>query len=190
MLAAAVETIRNGGISSATSRSIATAAGENLGSITYYFGSKDELVDEAMLLVATELIQPVLRVFGDPTKAPTEALFEAIPLMQQMLTDHSKQVPAYVQCLASAVVDPSIRPKVATLHRSLHTALADAITSHKEAGAVADWVDPTAMAQVIVAVAHGIAITSAIDDEAVDPTAASAQFVRLVLLANTEEHGS
>ena len=40
-------------------------SGPNYASITYYFGSKRDLVDEAMVTAARRLIQPVVAEFAD-----------------------------------------------------------------------------------------------------------------------------
>jgi len=58
LLDATVELVGTGGPQTATSRGIASAAGENLAAITYYFGSKEELLAEAMAATARQLTSP------------------------------------------------------------------------------------------------------------------------------------
>lgn len=60
LLAAAGTLIAQEGTAAATSRAISARAGENLAAITYYFGSKDELVSEALIRHARTLIEPVV----------------------------------------------------------------------------------------------------------------------------------
>src|SRR6266542_1970915 len=57
-----LDCLRRLGLRGTTSRAIAAAAGANLGAITYYFGSKDELVAQALLRAIRGWVEPALAV--------------------------------------------------------------------------------------------------------------------------------
>ena len=57
--------MRERGLAGATSREITAAAGANLAAITYHFGSKDELLAEALFGELERRVAPALAAFGD-----------------------------------------------------------------------------------------------------------------------------
>lgn len=193
---ATVRLLRSSGSGALTSRAIAEAAGQNLGSITYYFGSKDHLVNEAMISVAEELIKPVLDAMADAGENQLQALTVGVATLNNILTTNRQQIPAYLHCLAAASTDEKMARPMADLHRSLTQSLADIIESQRSNGLVADWVDSLAMAQLITAVVHGVAVAVAIDDATppsdthdadqvartqTDPTVVAGQFGQLIM---------
>jgi AcrR family transcriptional regulator len=78
LVEAAQALIAEGGVEALTSRAITGRAGQNLGSITYYFGSKEALVTEAMARTARQLVAPVLNVLTDPHPDPVARLVDAV----------------------------------------------------------------------------------------------------------------
>ncbi len=57
--------VRHQGLARTTSRDITTEAEANLAAITYHFGSKDELVAEALLAGLREWLDPALAALAD-----------------------------------------------------------------------------------------------------------------------------
>ena len=78
LIEATQQLLANGGVAALTSRSIASTADANLASITYYFGSKAQLVTESILL------------------------------LRRILSDHRDDLSAYLQIIAIAPTSPSI----------------------------------------------------------------------------------
>ena len=101
LIAATAQIIRDDGPGAATSRAIAEGANENLGAITYYFGSKEALVGEALARAAREIIGPVLDVLTTE-RPPVEKLLAAVQLLASMLEEHRGSLPAYAACLAAS----------------------------------------------------------------------------------------
>ncbi len=194
LIAATVHLLRTAGAGAITSRAVADAAGENLGSITYYFGSKDQLVSEAMVSVADELIRPVIAEMAKPEVEPSTALMVGVQMLHQVLAENRQQLPAYVHSLAAASTDAELAGPVVELHRSLTESLAALIDAYRADGFAPQWVDPTAMAQVVVAVVHGVALSVAVEDAAgrseTEPTKVAAQFGQLLLGVGRTESGS
>lgn len=185
MLDTTAELLRAAGPQAATSRAIADAAGENLGAITYYFGSKEQLVAESMVAVARTLIEPVVAELADRDADPVQKLVGSIQLLYGILDANRHQLPGYLHSLAAAATNKTVRHGIQALHRSLASVLAEAIGDQRSRGLLPGWIDPEPMAQLIVATVNGVIVAAATDPERTDEVAAGAQFAQLLLAART-----
>lgn len=167
----------------ATSRAIADAAGENLAAITYYFGSKDDLVSESLAAAARTIIEPVVAHLIDPSQDPVWKLVAATNLLRQILERDQDHLPAYVQSLASGVTDGTVKSEIQRLHRELASILAAEMAAQSKAGTLPKWVKPEPMAQLIIALVNGVAISVATDPDDTDAPAIAAQLTQLLLAA-------
>lgn len=184
LLDAAGEVIGTGGVSAATSRAITDRADENLASITYYFGSKDALVSEALVREARTLLQPVLDVLGGD-EPPATRLLAAVQMLTHIVRERDDRLTTYLDCLSRSARDDHVASEVRSLWRGLARHLADDMAHQRDAGLIPAWVDPTTMAALIVALANGVAACVAVDPEAIDPAAIGHQFASLLLAAGT-----
>jgi AcrR family transcriptional regulator len=186
LVAAAGELLADGGLAAATSRAIAARAGENLGSITYYFGSKDALVSEALIGQARSLLRPVLdELAGD--RPPADKLLAAVGLLTSVVAERRDQLASYVECLAQSQHDPGLAAGVRSLSRDLRRHLAAEMTRLRAGGQIPAWVDPEAMAGLIVALATGVVAEAVVDPDGTDPAAIGGQFAALLLAAREAE---
>jgi AcrR family transcriptional regulator len=174
--------IAEGGVAAATSRAITDRAGENLGSITYYFGSKDALVSEALVRQARTLLQPVLDDLAGEGDAG-ERLARAVARLTAIATQRRDQLAAYVQCLARCAHDEDLAGEVRRLWADVRARLAAQIAGQKADGGLPGWVDPEAAAALIVSLATGVAAGTAVDPAGTDPAAIGVQFAHLLLAA-------
>jgi AcrR family transcriptional regulator len=184
LVRAAGALIAEGGVAAATSRAITDRAGENLGSITYYFGSKNALVSEALVRQARRLLQPVLDDLaggGDPGAR----LAAAVARLTAIATERRDELAAYVQCLAQCSHDDDLAAEVRDLWADVRDQLAAQVADQKASGVLPDWVDPEAAAALIVSLATGVAAGAAVDPDGVDPAAIGLQFAHLLLAART-----
>jgi AcrR family transcriptional regulator len=179
LIDATVDIIRRKGLGAATSRAIVDGAGENLGSITYYFGSKDALVAEALTSAARTLVGPVIDTLGDEGPA-IERLLRAVPMLYAALADHRGQLPVYTASLAASTANPAVGSELRSLHRELASSLATTITGLRADGSIPSWVDPEPMAELIVALVDGVVVGSALDPD-LDAIAIGQQFAALLV---------
>jgi AcrR family transcriptional regulator len=182
LLDATVRLIESDGPAAATSRSITAAAGANLAAITYYYGSKDALIAEALVDTGRRLLRPVIAALGE-TASPIEQMVHASRLLTEVLGANTGPLRGYVQALAAAIHDPAVRDALATLHREIAELLAEQIRAHQESNAVPGWVDPTAMAATIVSLVDGVAVTTAAELTETEPSAIAGQFATLLARA-------
>jgi AcrR family transcriptional regulator len=184
LIAATQRLLAAGGAEALTSRAIAAAADVNLASITYYFGSKEQLVTESLIAAARELLAPVVATLTSDGE-PTTKMLESVVLLNRILAENRDHLAAYVQALAASPANPSIAASVCALHREMAQLLTEQISTQRSAGQLPSWVSPSAMAQLIVAVMHGTLLASVIDPEHSDQAAIGAQFAQLLLGART-----
>ena len=182
LLEAALVLLAEGGTRAITSRAVADRAGENLASITYYFGGKRALVHEALPRHARVLVEPPMTALAGDAP-PAQRMAEAIVALNALITERPVEVRGYVQALAAATTEDGIGDELRSLLRDLAAPLAADVESQKVDGSIPPWVEPDAMAQLIIALANGVATMSAIDPERVDPAAISAQFALLLSAA-------
>ncbi len=185
LIDAAQRLLANAGAESLTSRSITDAAGVNLAAITYYFGSKQELVDQAMLALAGTLLEPVLEELDSDSK-PIPKMLNAIDTLNRVLSDNRSVVGAYLQTVSSAATGSEVHEPLTRLIRSVEEVLEREITRQRDAGGLPTWVDPRAMAQLIMATVHGTLVVSSLEPDRVDHTRIAAQFAQLLLAARTD----
>ncbi len=183
LLDATIELLQVGGPESATSRAIASASGENLGAITYYFGSKNDLVSEAMAVTARQLIGPVVDELTDDTKDGVSKLLSAVQKLYSILQNNEHLLRTYLHALAAAPTNQVVAAEIVSLHQELATTLAVEMASQKERNLLPEWVQPEPMGQLIVALVNGVAVTTTIDPANADPVAIGAQFTQLLLNA-------
>jgi AcrR family transcriptional regulator len=182
---AAGSLIAERGSSAATSRAISERAGENLGSITYYFGSKDALVAEALIRQARGLLQPVLdELAGD--RPPAEKLLAAVQALTAIVAERRDQLPGYLECLAQGPHHEGLATALQALSRDLRRQLAADMARQRDAGQIPGWVDPPAMASLIVALATGVVAEVVVDPDGTDPEAIGSQFAALLLAARDQ----
>jgi len=164
-----------------TSRLLADTASVNLGAVAYYFDSKDRLLAEAMVGVARRLISPVVSELTDTDREPVAVLLSGIQRLYATLEENRERLPAYLHALAAAGTDPAIAADVNQLRREVTAALADSINGQLDQGQLPNWVRAEPMADLIVAVVHGVVVTAATDPGHSDESAVASQFAQLLL---------
>lgn len=181
LLDATIRVLGTAGPGAATSRAIADAAGENLAAITYYFGSKAELVDQAMLTAARRLIRPVVAEFADDGRDSITKLLGAVQQLYRVLDENENLLGPYIHSLAAAPTNEAIATEVRSLHSELASMLAAEIATQQSEGLLPDWVQASSIAQLIVSLVNGVAVSVAIDPDEIQPVAVGSQFTQLLL---------
>ena len=182
---AARRCIARDGLAATTSRQITAEAGANLAAITYHFGSKDELVAEALLDGFRTWLQPTIDVLGRDGE-PVERTLAAIQSLLTALDEHPDEAAAYLQALAHAPASDSLRTGVTGLWADLRRLVAADIEAVQSAGRLDTWIDPATMAGVLVAVANGFLVQSVVDPSGPSAKDLAAQFVSLMLAAHRD----
>ncbi len=161
ILLATLAIIGRGGVGAVTYRSVAQEARVPLGSLTYYFGSKQELLREALRLHVAEDTSR-LRTLAAQLIAQGASGGEVVEAFASMLDDGHPDI-AQFELYLEAARDPALRDVAA---ESLRAYGAVAELALRAAGVP----DPGATAGLIVATIDGLGVHSAAagDDVAID----------------------
>ena len=174
------------GLAGTTSRDITSTANANLAAITYHFGSKEELVAQALLEGLREWLQPALDVLtgdGDPATRATLA----IQALLRSFEDRREDAPGYLQALVEAPRIEPLHAGLIQLWSDLRSLLADQIREMQRSGELDVWVRPEAMAGVIVGIANGLVLQVTVDPDGPSLTDMAAQFGSLLLNARSSD---
>ncbi len=177
------------GLAGTTSRAIATASGVNLGGITYHFGSKEELVAQALLVAIRSWINPALDALRAEAPAAIR-MMEAVRALQSSFETARDLLPVYLEALVHANRSDSLRRGVEVLLGDLRGFLSEQIGELRETGFLPAWVDPPAMASLLLAAGDGLALHAAIDPQAVDHHAVAGQAVQVLLAVSIQSRES
>jgi len=184
LLDAARTTVRRHGLAGATSRQITGEAGANLGAITYHFGSKDDLIAEALFGELERRVAPALALLEDDDP-PELRLLAVVGALSEEFERTRDDTLLYLEALLLAARDDRYRRQALGVYAALRRQLADTIRQLVEGGQVPAWVDADATAALIVAVANGIALQSVLDPSGPDHRAMAGAFAQLLLAART-----
>jgi AcrR family transcriptional regulator len=182
LVAATRRCIAAKGLAGTTSRDITSAAEANLASITYHFGSKEQLVATALLDALREWLAPTLGVLaggGDPAART----LVAIQTLTETFEQHRDEAPVYLEAIVQAPRIEALQHGLTELWSELRHLLAHHMTQMQHGGELAAWVRPDAMASVLIAVANGLVMQAVIDPNGPTLPAMTSQFGALLLAA-------
>src|SRR5271163_1767436 len=103
ILEGAIECVQTRGVANTTTRDIAAASGASLASIPYHFGSKDALLDQALLKAIRRYSEhverqafagdaPPLQALAKSLIATVDSFEEAGPLLSSLMEAHVKAI--------------------------------------------------------------------------------------------------
>lgn len=159
LLEATIRTVQERGRGGATAREIASAAEANLGSIVYYFGSKDDLVDQA-LIAACERWTDSVRANGFAAAAGKtlgERVASSLAAFVASLGGNRPLALAFLEALASADRSSTVRSALRDSYQDLREAVAEGTGDGTDALGLGDEATE-AVAGAIVALFDGLLI--------------------------------
>jgi len=162
LLSATRRCIGRNGLAATTSRDITAEADANLAAITYHFGSKDELVSEALLDGIRAWLTPTLDVLAGGGDSSARMLI-AIQTLVATFDEHRDEAAIYLAALVHAGQDDTLRGGLVELWTAVRTLLAADFAALVAGEELAAWVDPDAMAGALMAVANGLVLQVHVD---------------------------
>lgn len=184
LLDAARRCIAAKGLAATTSRDITATANANLAAITYHFGSKEELVAQALHQGLRDWLRPALDVLtgdGDPATRAVRTIETLLRTFEEQRDDAL----GHLQALVEAPRIEQLHLGLSELWSELRAVLADEIRSMQAGGQLDDWIRPEAMAGLIVAVATGLVLQVTVDPHSPPLEEMAAQFGSLLLAARS-----
>ncbi|HTA36401.1 MAG TPA: TetR/AcrR family transcriptional regulator [Solirubrobacteraceae bacterium] len=164
LLSAARTLMRQSGRGEITARDLVAASNTNLGSISYHFGSKDALLDEAAKLVFEEWAQAVARtVSADPDAAPSSRLARSFEMILDDFDEMRPYFLGFIQIVAGSERSPQTREQLVAHYRKQRDTVTRTIVE-----SLSDDVDPEDarhIASLLMAVSDGLMLQSLIDPD-------------------------
>jgi len=188
LVVAAWECVRKRGTAGATSRAVTAAADANLGAITYYFGSKDALVAEAVGGAIEALLAPALQALQDEARDPVGRLLGAVTQLQQAYEQSDEDAHACLEVLIQSRRHPELQQRVGRILAEIRAILSKQMAELQTRGFLPDWVRPEPMAGLLLAVAQGVVLQTAIDATGPSHTSMADQFAQLLLASRADPH--
>jgi AcrR family transcriptional regulator/mRNA-degrading endonuclease toxin of MazEF toxin-antitoxin module len=171
LLDATIRTIQERGREGASVRQITSAAEADLGSINYHFGSKDQLVDQALVAVCERwvdslkgsgLVSAAGKTIGERIARSLGAFATSVPRNRSLAL-------AFIEALATADRSPTVKEALRDSYEELRTAVAEGAGEGAGPLGQADEAAET-VAGAIVALFDGVLIQLLLDpDRALKP---------------------
>lgn len=131
LLSAARRCLEQRGYARTTARDLVAESGTNLASIGYHFGSKEALLNEALMGAFAEYTDKLLALAamspGDGD--PLGRLRQAWTVMAEGFADARPLLVAFIEAMAQAERNPELRAQLAGGYERLRATIATAITA-------------------------------------------------------------
>jgi AcrR family transcriptional regulator len=167
LLSAARRCLEERGYARTTARDLVAASGTNLASIGYHFGSKEALLNQAMMGAFTEYTEKLLALAAEPTEAgdPLGRLRHTWGVMVEMFAPLRPLLVAFIEAMTQAEHSPELRRQLAWGYEQMRTAIAETIISMNP-GLPQEMVNQARdMASFLIAVNDGLMVQWLLDPE-------------------------
>jgi AcrR family transcriptional regulator len=172
LLAAARTLLERQGYAHITARDLVAESGTNLASIGYHFGSKaallNQAIEDAFAAWAKQLADLVM---ADPDATPLQRAATTWAAARDALPRQGAMLQAYVEALAQAQREPTLRAQLAAHMNAVRTMVAERAAQSLGNGTSADDPRCRAVASFVIAVCDGLAMQYLLDPDQV-PTGA------------------
>ena len=157
LLEAAIAVLRTHGYARATTRAIVGEAGAHLPSVNYFFGSKDRLLQEAVIEGLRRWGRSTMAEYDQPTSGtPRDRLAQRLERFYATLEDDRSYVIAAMEAFAQAERDDDLRRQLASAYDEFRLVVLAALRPERRS----DEADlaTEALANVLIALFDGLAI--------------------------------
>jgi AcrR family transcriptional regulator len=165
LLTAARQCLEEKGYARTTARDLVAASGTNLASIGYHFGSKEALLNQAIVDAFEEWTDQVVATSMEGREgAPLEAMATSWVETLESFERHRSLLVAFVEALAQAERSPELRDQLAAHYQRCRDTIARSVA---ESLGAAEGVDQQAVASFLMAVCDGFILQWLLDPAAV-----------------------
>jgi AcrR family transcriptional regulator len=131
LLSAARRCLEERGYARTTARDLVAASGTNLASIGYHFGSKDALLNQAMMDAFTEYTEKLLALAQEPAEPgePDGRLRQTWGAMVAMFASMRPLLVAFVEAMCQAEHSQELRTQLGLGYQRLRGTIAETVTA-------------------------------------------------------------
>ena len=168
MLEAAVTCLQEKGYARTTTREIVATAGSHLPAVNYYFGSKERLLQDAIVEALRQWCRSTMEVATDPSPLPvSERLQRSVDTFFASLTSERANAAAAMEAFTQATRDEGLRRRLAQAYEEFREELAGALAAQAERDSVEAPIEAevTDLTSVLIALFDGLAIQWLLDPE-------------------------
>jgi AcrR family transcriptional regulator len=159
LLAGAIECLQTKGYARTTVRDIAAASGANLASIGYHFGSKEGLLNAAIIAMYEEWTRRIGEAaFATPDAPPLERVTSSWAAMFAAFEEQRPLLVAFVESMAQAERSDDLRAQMAKHLDESRATVGEMVAASLGPGAKDAGVDPKVVASFLIAIFDGLAI--------------------------------
>jgi AcrR family transcriptional regulator len=155
------------GYARTTARDVAAAAGVSLGAIGYHFGSKEELLNEAIAEGFRDWTASFAPLVSESGPRGIDAVArQAIPQFFRLMEGSRPLLIAFIEAMAQSEHVPALRAQLAEQYRQSRATAVDMITSSVGAQLAGAGLDPTTLSSLVLALVDGLIMQYLVDPEA------------------------
>jgi AcrR family transcriptional regulator len=160
LLEAAVRCIEERGYAATTARDLSTASGANLASIGYHFGSKEALLDEALVAASARWLEPIVdQARTSVTGSVRERIAGGLELFVESLQHNRATAVAFFEAITRVERSESVRSRLAEGYQQLRDAVVQAVLADQALKPA----ESDALASAVIALYDGVLVQWLLD---------------------------
>jgi AcrR family transcriptional regulator len=164
LLEGAIECLRTKGYARTTARDIANAASANLASIGYHFGSKEALLNEAIMRTGEEWTTRLGQAaFASGSDSPIGQLTASWVAMLNSLEELRPTLVGLVEAIGQSAWSEDLRKELAAHYRTVREQVADMVQTSLGETAEPSGADAKVVASFLIAVCDGLVLQWLLD---------------------------
>jgi AcrR family transcriptional regulator len=165
LLEAAIQCLEQTGYAHTTTRDIVAAAGSHLPSVNYYFGSKEELLGEAIVECCRRWLSRTAELTDELAEDPSRSLRAVCSELFETLEESRPMMVAFLESVANAERSETLRQQVSDQYQEYRQMLANLLKAALPAKATASESQLASLASVLIATADGLMIQWLLDPD-------------------------
>jgi AcrR family transcriptional regulator len=152
------------GYARTTARDVANAAGVSLGAIGYHFGSKEELLNEAIAEGFRDWAASFAPLVSDTGSRGIDAVArQAIPQFFSLVENSRPLLIAFMEAMAQAEHVPELRAQLADQYRQSRATAVEMITATIGPQLASAGLDPITLSSLVLALVDGLIMQYLVD---------------------------
>jgi AcrR family transcriptional regulator len=166
LMQGAIECLRTKGYARTTARDIAAAANANLASIGYHFGSKEALLNEAILRTCEQWTERLGEAaFTDEDESPLEQMAASWVAMLSSFQEMRPTLVGFIEAVGQSAWSQDLRHDLAAFYRTSREQVAAMVRKSLGEDMEQAGIDPKVLSSFLIAVCDGLVLQWLLDPD-------------------------